>query len=155
ASAEERVDDDIRVAEVLLLVLGLHLDDAHVAARLIEHPRGDATVTAVRAAAANYGELARVAAVLERVLGDREPPALRQLVDGPRVRLLRSPHLGRGVERLTHPGRRPGRPPSRAPSSATSRGRSPRRAPSRPRPSFVRRASRPASAGRRSRSRAT
>ena len=153
--AEERVDQDVGVAEILLLVLRLRVDHGHVATRFLEHARSHPAVAAVRAAAADDGELPGVAEVLERVLRNRSARALHQLVDGSGIGLLRRAHLGRGVERLTHRGRRPGRPPSRGPSSATSRGRSPRRAPCRPTPSSARRASRPASAGRRSRSRAT
>ena len=65
----------VGIAEVLLLVLRLRVDDAHVAPRLFEHARGDPAVASVRAAAADDRERARVAEVLERVLG--RPPAPR------------------------------------------------------------------------------
>ena len=155
AGPEEAVDDHVRIAEVLVLVLRLRVDDEHVPPRLFEHAGGDPSVAPVRAAPADDRERLRVAEVLERVPGDRLPRALHQLLDRSVVPLLGRAHLGRGVERLRHPGRRPGRPPLRAPSNATWRGRSHRRAPCPPRPSSGPRASRRASAARRSRSRAT
>ena len=155
AGAEEGVDQNVGIAEILLLVLRLRVDDEDVSVLLLEHPRGHAAVASVRAAAADDREGASVSEVLERVLGDGPSRSLHELLDGALVALLGRAHLGGCVERLKHPGRRRGRRRSQAPWSASSRGRSRLRGPSRPRPSSAPRAGPAVSAGPRSRSRAT
>src|SRR5439155_2667399 len=90
--AEERVDDDVGHAELLLLLLGLRLDDEHVPAALAEHARGDAPVAAVRAAAADdrYAPCAREAVPDD--LGDGGARALHELRH--RLRVARMALLG-------------------------------------------------------------
>ena len=82
AGAEERVDEHVRVAELLLLVLRLRVDDEHVAARLLEHraatrpspPFEPPPQTTVNWRASPKSSSA--------CCGDRPPRALHQLVDG-------------------------------------------------------------------------
>ena len=152
ARAEERVDDQGRLAEILLLVLGLRVHDEHLASFLLEHTRRHPPVAAVRAGPADDRERARVAEVLERVLGDGATGPLHQLLDCSGVPLLRRSHLRGGVEGLKHRGRRPGKPRSQDPSSATSRDRSRPRERVRPRPWSDPRGEPPVLAGPRSRS---
>ncbi len=123
-----------------------------------EDASGDPAVAAVRASAADDGEAARVG--VARASPPRRPPrparSISSSTSGPGYLLLGRAHLVGGVERLEHQPpaatTRDGRlAPARA--SASSRGRS------RPHPDALgeaerpaRRASRPASAARRSRS---
>ena len=92
ARPEERVDDHVR-----LLDRG-RLD--RVAALLAQDPRGDPAVAAVRAAAADDGDPARVGEPLQHLARDRRTGALHQLRDV--VALLRRARLVGRVERLKH-----------------------------------------------------
>ena len=73
AGPEERVHDQLRVLD------GVRLD--RLAARLAQHPRRDAPVTAVRAAPADDGDAARVREAGEHGLRHRGAGALHQLRD--------------------------------------------------------------------------
>ena len=111
----------------------------------------DPGVAAVGPAAADAAERARVGEPPQRLVRDRAARSLHQRGDV--VPRFGRPHLGGRVEGLKHPRRPRSRP--RAPSSASSRGRSARRRSVPTTPSCGRTGARPASAARRSRSRAT
>ena len=89
---EERVDDHVG-----LLDCG-RLD--RVAAFLAQDPSGDPAVAAVRAAAADDGDPARIGEPLHHLARDRRTRALHQLRD--LVALLRRPRLLGRVERVKH-----------------------------------------------------
>ena len=90
ARAEERVDDHVGLLD------GGRLD--RVAALLAQDPRGDPPVAAVRAAAADDGDPARVGEALQHLARDRRAGPLHQLRRALRVAgiaLLGRAHLGR------------------------------------------------------------
>ena len=86
ADPEQRIDDHVRVAELAETV---DLND--VAPALAEHPRADAAVAAVVAAAADHGD-ATLETLVDHV-GDRRPRALHQLLHRAGVRRLGLPDL--------------------------------------------------------------
>ena len=146
ARPEERVDDHVCVVQRRIL------DRPGRPPCLLQHLDRDPPVTAVRALAADRDEPTRLREAPHRLLGDRPARPRHQLVDV--VARLGCLHLLFGVERVEPRHRRRDTPPGRGRASGSSRARSSPRRRARPTPSSCRSASRPASAGRRSRSRA-
>ena len=92
ARPEERVDDHVGLLD------GRRLD--RVSPFLAQDPGRNPAVAAVRAAAADDGDPARVGVALQHLARDRRTGALHQLGDV--VALLCGPHLRSGVERVKH-----------------------------------------------------
>ena len=89
---EQRVDDDVRVAEVADTV-----DHRHLPPGVAQHARADSTVTAVLPLAADDRHAAREATQHE--LCDGGSGTLHQVVQRPRVGLLGKSRLRRGQQR--------------------------------------------------------
>jgi hypothetical protein len=84
--AQQRIDDHVRLAEIADTV-----DDANLAARLLQDVRADLAIAAVVPLATDDGHAARELA--QDDLRDRGPRALHQLFHRPLVRLLGAPRL--------------------------------------------------------------
>src|SRR5215210_5870897 len=69
--AEQCVDDQVRFAEILLLLLWLRFDDANCLARFGQNPGGDAAVSPVVSWTADDRDRLRVRVHLEDELSDR------------------------------------------------------------------------------------
>ena len=93
ADAEQRVDDDVRRAEIADAV-----DDRDLAARLAQHARADPAVAAVVPLPADDGHAA--GELPQDEVGGGRARALHQLLEGALVRLFGAARLVGGEERL-------------------------------------------------------
>src|SRR5262249_57229079 len=100
ARAEQRVDDQVGVAEVLLPVLRFRFDDTDASLRTPQQPCRDLPVATVVPRAAHDRDRLRIVVFVEDEVREPAPGALHQ----PRhvVACLDGAHLVRRVKRLEH-----------------------------------------------------